>query len=259
MVKKVFVTDCEGPLTLNDNAYEIAAEFIPDGDDLFKIISRFDDYLVDELKKDNYHAGDTLKLIVPFFKLAKLTNNDLVKYSRANISLVPGSKETLALASELMDAYIVSTSYGQYIKALAAYMEFPFENTYYTYLDLDGNNSKGVNVGFKSPKFLAELEKIEEFRKIILNHGNATKEDFDVLYDIFFNELPKLAVNKLVEATRTVGGKGKEEAVEDIASKLELDFSEDYIMYVGDSITDVEALQFARRNGGLSVSFNGNE
>ena len=58
MVRQVFITDCEGPLTLNDNAYEIAAEYIEDGDKLFKIISRFDDYLADELKKPGYHAGD---------------------------------------------------------------------------------------------------------------------------------------------------------------------------------------------------------
>ena len=61
MVKKVFITDCEGPLTLNDNAYELADEFIEDGGKLFKIISRFDDYLVEDVKLENYHAGDTLK------------------------------------------------------------------------------------------------------------------------------------------------------------------------------------------------------
>ena len=72
MVKKVFITDCEGPLTLNDNAYELADEFIEDGGKLFKIISRFDDYLVDDVKLENYHAGDTLKLIVPFYKLSIL-------------------------------------------------------------------------------------------------------------------------------------------------------------------------------------------
>ena len=55
MVKKVFITDCEGPLTLNDNAYELADEFIDDGGKLFKIISRFDDYLVDDVKLENYH------------------------------------------------------------------------------------------------------------------------------------------------------------------------------------------------------------
>ena len=29
--------------------------------------------------------------------------------------------------------------------------------------------------------------------------------------------------------------------------------------YIGDSITDVEPLEFARSNDGISISFNGNE
>ena len=214
MVRQVFITDCEGPLTLNDNAYEIAAEYIEDGDKLFKIISRFDDYLADELKKPGYHAGDTLKLIVPFFKLAGLANRDLIKFSREHIYLVEGSKEMLSLANDLMDAYIVSTSYGQYINALCDYMDFPFENTYHTELDLDGSPSSGVGVGFKSPRFIKELEKIEEFRKIILEHPEESKEDFS---------------------------------------------SGDKIIYAGDSITDVEPLEYAKNHGGLAVSFNGNE
>lgn len=267
MVKKVFITDCEGPLTLNDNAYELAAEFIEDGDRLFKIISRFDDYLVDDLKKENYHAGDTLKLIVPFFKLAGLTNDKMIDFSRENIFIVKGSKATLALANELMDAFIVSTSYGQYIEALSNFMEFPFENTYHTQLDLDkntnyndGESSSSISkasVGAKSPKFIAELEKIEEFRKIILQHGEAKKEDFDILYDIFFNEIPKLEISSYIENVKTVGGKGKQIAVEDIVERLSLE--EGSIFYIGDSITDVEPLNYARENGGISVSFNGNE
>ncbi len=260
MVRQVFITDCEGPLTLNDNAYEIAAEYIEDGDKLFKIISRFDDYLADELKKPGYHAGDTLKLIVPFFKLAGLANRDLIKFSREHIYLVEGSKEMLSLANDLMDAYIVSTSYGQYIKALCDYMDFPFENTYHTELDLDGSPSSGVGVGFKSPRFIKELEKIEEFRKIILEHPEESKEDFDVLYDIFFNQIPQLQISKMIDDTKTVGGKGKEIAVRDIVEKLGLDFSSgDKIIYAGDSITDVEPLEYAKNHGELAVSFNGNE
>ncbi|MBR5504527.1 MAG: hypothetical protein IKV87_08845 [Methanobrevibacter sp.] len=265
MAKKVFITDCEGPLTLNDNAYELAAEFIEDGDKLFKIISRFDDYLVDDVKLENYHAGDTLKLIVPFFKLAGLTNEDMVNFSKDHIFVVNGSKETLSLANELMDAFIVSTSYGQYIEALANFMNFPFENTYHTELDLDENtnfNDKNArsalkSIGTKSPKFIEELKKVEEFRKTILEHGEAKKEDFDVLYDIFFNQLPKMEINKYIEHVKTVGGKGKQIAVEDIVQKLGLE--EGSIFYIGDSITDVEPLAYAREHGGISVSFNGNE
>ena len=47
MFEKSFITDCEGPLTLNDNAFELAANFIEDGGELFKILSLYDDYLVD--------------------------------------------------------------------------------------------------------------------------------------------------------------------------------------------------------------------
>ena len=263
MVKKVFITDCEGPLTLNDNAYELAEEFIEDGGRLFKIISRFDDYLVDDVKLENYHAGDTLKLIVPFYKLAGLTNEKMIEFSKENIYLVNGSDDTLKFANELIDSFIVSTSYGQYIEALCNYIGFPFQNTYHTQLDVDGatnfnqSDKKSATVGANSPKFIEELEKVEEFRKIILEHGQENEDDFNVLYDIFFNEFPKLEINKYIESVKTVGGKGKQIAVEDIVERLNLEFGS--IIYMGDSITDVEPLQYARDNGGLSVSFNGNE
>ena len=274
MVKKVFITDCEGPLTLNDNAYELADEFIEDGGKLFKIISRFDDYLVEDVKLENYHAGDTLKLIVPFYKLAGLTNEKMIKFSRENIYLVDGSDDTLRFANELIDSFIVSTSYGQYIEALCNYIDFPFQNTYHTQLDVDGatnfnsfdaksdnvstatNNSQTI-VGTKSPKFIEELKKVDEFRKIILEHGDENEDDFNVLYDIFFKEFPKLEINKYIESVKTVGGKGKQIAVEDIVERFGLESGS--IIYMGDSITDVEPLQYARDNGGLSVSFNGNE
>ena len=274
MAKKVFITDCEGPLTLNDNAYELADEFIEDGGKLFKIISRFDDYLVEDVKLENYHAGDTLKLIVPFYKLAGLTNEKMIKFSRENIYLVDGSDDTLRFANELIDSFIVSTSYGQYIEALCNYIDFPFQNTYHTQLDVDGatnfnsfdaksdnvstatNNSQTI-VGTKSPKFIEELKKVDEFRKIILEHGEENEDDFNVLYDIFFNEFPKLEINKYIESVKTVGGKGKQIAVEDIVERFGLESGS--IIYMGDSITDVEPLQYARDNGGLSVSFNGNE
>ncbi|WP_405289165.1 hypothetical protein [Methanobrevibacter sp.] len=274
MVKKVFITDCEGPLTLNDNAYELADEFIEDGGKLFKIISRFDDYLVEDVKLENYHAGDTLKLIVPFYKLAGLTNEKMIKFSRENIYLVDGSDDTLRFANELIDSFIVSTSYGQYIEALCNYIDFPFQNTYHTQLDIGWatnfnsfdaksdnvstatNNSQTI-VGTKSPKFIEELKKVDEFRKIILEHGEENEDDFNVLYDIFFNEFPKLEINKYIESVKTVGGKGKQIAVEDIVERFGLESGS--IIYMGDSITDVEPLQYARDNGGLSVSFNGNE
>ena len=41
-------TDCEGPLALNDNAFELCREFIkPQGDRFFQQVSRYDDYLAE--------------------------------------------------------------------------------------------------------------------------------------------------------------------------------------------------------------------
>ena len=33
-VKRIFISDCEGPISKNDNAFELAANFIPNGDKL---------------------------------------------------------------------------------------------------------------------------------------------------------------------------------------------------------------------------------
>ena len=52
-----------------------------------------------------------------------------------------------------------------------------------------------------------------------------------------------------------VGGEQKAEAIRHITK---LQRASCPVMYVGDSITDVEAFQLVRENGGLTVSFNGN-
>ena len=73
-VKRIFISDCEGPISKNDNAFELAANFIPNGDKLFTNISKYDDVLADVLNKPGYTAGSTLKLILPFFKAYGVTD-----------------------------------------------------------------------------------------------------------------------------------------------------------------------------------------
>ncbi|MDO5849772.1 MAG: hypothetical protein Q4P14_01030 [Methanobacteriaceae archaeon] len=249
MVRKVFVTDCEGPLTLDDNAFELSANFVEDGDKLFKIISAFDDYLVDIVKKDNYNAGDTLKLIVPFFKLAGLRNKDLIEYSKNHINTVPGINYIFDVNDKSLESFIISTSYGQYIEALCDYINFPFKNTYFTSLHM-----------YQAIENLeSELKRVEEFRKIILEHGSGSEFDNNVLYKIFFEEFPKMEIVKHINSVKTVGGKGKEIALRDIVKKCDLVGDKNAIMYVGDSITDVEPLRFASESEGIAISFNGND
>ena len=136
-VKRVFISDCEGPISKNDNAFEAAARFVPNGDKLFTLISKYDDVLADVVKKPGYNAGDTLKLILPFLKAYGVTDERLKEFSAENLVLIAGSRETLKHVRSLSDAFVVSTSYEHYIKALCDELGFPFENTYCTRISLD--------------------------------------------------------------------------------------------------------------------------
>ena len=84
-MKRVFISDCEGPISKNDNAFEMTAHFVPNGDKLFTVISKYDDVLADVLKRANYTAGGTLKLILPFFKAYEVTDKKMQEFSAQNL------------------------------------------------------------------------------------------------------------------------------------------------------------------------------
>jgi len=241
MGKKFFVSDCEGPISINDNAFELSGHFIDDGEKFFEIISKYDDVLADVLKRPGYNAGGTLKLIVPFLKAFNANNQNIIDYSTENVKLIPGARETLKYLNHTMPSFIVSTSYNHYIQALCNLTGFPFNNTYSTTLDMDVIKIEE-----------SEKETLKQFKETIINDP-----DFDVLEDIFWKQIPKLSSGKLMEMVKPVGGEGKKEAVLEIMAKNS--FKPSDLFYIGDSITDVQPLRFAKENSGVAVSFNGNE
>ena len=139
-MKLVFISDCEGPISKNDNAFEITARFVPNGDKLFTLISKYDDVLADVLKKPSYSAGSTLKLILPFLKAYDVTDRQMEEFSAQNLILIANSKDTLQHVRAVASAFIVSTSYEHYIKALCKAVDFPYENTYCTKLSIDNTS-----------------------------------------------------------------------------------------------------------------------
>ncbi|CEL24614.1 hypothetical protein [Methanobacterium formicicum] len=241
MGRKFVVSDCEGPISANDNAFELAGHFIEDGEKFFQIVSQYDDILADEIKRPGYNAGSTLKLILPFLKAYGATNQNMKDFSQENVLLIPGARATLGLLQFIMPTYIVSTSYEPYIRALCDLTNFSFNQCYCTRLDLDSH-----------PLSNADQEKLRQFRLSIVDNP-----DFDNLERIFWEELPEMEIYSLVEEVEPVGGEAKKEAVLDIMEKRSFQASD--LMYVGDSITDVQPLNFAKENGGIALSFNGNE
>ena len=259
--ERVFVTDCEGPISKNDNAFELAKHFIPDGGSFFALISKYDDVLADIVKKPNYKAGDTLRLILPFLKAYEATNKNILQFSAKNVLLVPGAKETLNFVQNSVPSFIVSTSYEQYIASLCELTGFSFDNTYCTLLDLDK-----YYVPLEETMLLRQLTaEISVMPMIEIPKNASSVEDFSfrdqetikLLGDIFWTQIREMTSGKMLSDVNPVGGTQKARSVENIVERL--DCSLDQIMYVGDSITDAQALKLVRENGGLAVSFNGND
>jgi len=250
-----FITDCEGPISKNDNALELAANFLPEGEKFFTQLSRYDDFLA-LIGREGYKAGDTLRLILPFLKAYGTTDEKIVEYSRKNILLMPGAKETLRFVQKRMPSFIVSTSYQPYVRALCEAIKFPPESVYCTELNIDkysiSRKEVGKIKGFTREILSYPLIEVSE----IDNLSHQTKKVINRLEEIFWKEIVSMESGKMLEEINPIGGREKVIAIKDSLKKTNTSPSD--AMYIGDSITDVEALSFIRENKGLAVSFNGN-
>lgn len=260
-VRRIFISDCEGPISKNDNAFELTSYFIPQGDHFFSLISKYDDVLADIVKREGYKAGDTLRLILPFLRAYGVTNDKMKGFSSKDILLVPGADEMLRFVDGMMPSFIISTSYEHYIFSVCETISFPKENAYCTKLDMN--------------RYALGKEEIEELRALreetskmpmIEMPGDAKfasdlsprdQASVERLDEIFWEVIPKMTAGRMLEEVNPVGGYEKANAVRDAANRTSTKLSN--IMYVGDSITDVESFQMVRENGGLSISFNGNQ
>lgn len=248
---RIFITDCEGPITVNDNAYELTCHYLPNGSLFYQILSKYDDILADVIKRPNYKSGDTLKLIAPFLKAYGVTNETIVDFSRKTLAFVPGAIEALRHINQIMPCYIVSTSYEHYIRVVCEKAGVPLANAYCTKIDLNA---------FKLP--VHEIEQLKELynRVIQLEYSDISKaidSAIKKLDEIFWVKMRSMKAYSLMESINPVGGYEKCNAVKLIASASQVELSN--LIYVGDSITDSSALECIKNSNGLAVAFNGNK
>jgi energy-converting hydrogenase A subunit R len=260
-LKRVFVSDCEGPISRNDNAFEVTAHFVPNGDKLFTIVSKYDDVLSDVLKRPGYSAGDTLKLILPFLKAYGVTDSQMKEFSTQNLILIAGSRDTLQYVKAIANAFIVSTSYEHYIKALCKALDFPYGNTYCTKLSIDKyeltEQEKTRLKEMASEIAQIPMISIPPMAKSLKDFSNSDQEKISRLNDVFWNRIANMRIGEIFSEVKPIGGRQKAEAVEDAVERVHASLED--LVYVGDSITDAEVFRLVRDGGGLTVSFNGNQ
>ncbi len=258
--RRVFVTDCEGPLTKNDNAQEIAERFIPGGAEFFARLSRYDDFLADVVRRPGYNAGDTLRLLPPFLKAFEVTDSDVEAYSAEGVLMVPGALEMLDEVRGLLPAFIISTSYTPYLKALCSLSGFPMDNVRCTDLSLDAWEMPEDEKVWLRAQVGVLLEQgiidIPEETASAADLSPSDQESAAMLDDLFWRRMDGRVSGAMLDAVRPVGGGMKLTALEGIMAAEQARGAD--VMYVGDSITDVQPLEAVRAWGGVSLSFNGN-
>lgn len=252
--------DCEGPITQNDNAYELCDDLIPEGGNFFARVSKYDDYLADIEKRPGHKAGDTLKLVLPFLMACGATNKKMEEFSESTLMLLPGARDMLPKVASLMPTFIISTSYCPYLQALCKVSGFPEDQVYCTSLDLDQyelTEQEQNRLGELASEIAGQpLLYWPEEAKNIIDLSNQNQVLVSRLDTIFGEEIPKMGIGKILSNVNPVGGFEKARAVEDSLKKTGLTLSE--VLYVGDSITDVQALELVKNAEGMAISFNGN-
>jgi energy-converting hydrogenase A subunit R len=261
MSKVQLITDCEGPLALNNNAFELCRDFIkPQGDRFFQQVSRYDYYLAEVAKKPGYQSGNILKLILPFLKAHGLTNARIGTHSRQTIKLMPGAEGAYQfLRGRKLPIFELSTSYRQFANAVGLKLGFKPQHIFCTELGLDQFELAAA----ETAELMRLQEKITGAPEIelqpeagtIADLPGAVQEAVATLDRIFGERLPAMGIGAHLVEVNPFGGPEKAKAVADILVKTGLKMSE--TIYVGDSLSDVPAFEAVRAGGGLAISFNG--
>ncbi len=246
-----FCSDSEGPLCLNDNAFELTKLIVPKGERLFAFLSAYDDYLVDIIKKKDYKPGDTLKLILPFFKAYGAANEQIKRYCEKSVIWTPDAIDSIQYIKEKLNTFIITTSYAQFAYPMYQGLGIAKENIYATQLDIDN-----VHIDKSETKRLKEIcqEIIAMPEPVFLSEQ--TKADFRRLDEIFWDEIISLNSGSFLRNINVVGGDMKACAILDSIKKTGVSLGR--VMFVGDSITDVDAFGLVKEAGGVAISFNGN-
>jgi len=240
--------DLEGPLSPQDNAYELMKLF-PNGDKVFEVISRYDDLLTLE-EREGYEPGDTLALIVPFLVLHNVSENDITALA-AKANLTDGAPELVSwLQSKSWKVFCISTSYEQYAIRITHKLGIFAHNVACTPFPLD--------------KFRATLCKedstlLQQMEQDILTMSPVDDDDkIKQRLDYFFwGKLPTTNLGMAIKEIKPVGGRRKVAALNKFADSYDQPLSKWVV--IGDSITDFRMLQAVEEAGGLAIAFNANE
>lgn len=222
---------------------------VPEGHQVFEVISRYDDLLALEERPD-YEPGTTLALIAPFLVLHDLSEEDIKRVS-AQAALVGGGRELIAdLQGEGWSVYIISTSYQQHALQTAQRLGVEPNNVACTSFPLTRYREQLAD---EDVALFVQAE-----RDILRLYPPLDDEEIKRRLDRFFwTDLPQTRLGKILVEIKVMGGRRKAEAARGFAGRSGRTLAD--VVAIGDSITDAAMLRAVHESGGLAVAFNANQ
>ena len=240
--------DLEGPLSPQDNAYELMKLF-PNGDKIFEVISRYDDLVTLE-EREGYEPGDTLALIVPFLVLHNISEADIASLA-SKASLTDGAGKLISwLEYSGWRVFCISTSYEQYALHIIQKLGIYAHNVACTLFPLD---KLRITLCKEDSTLLQQTER-DILTMSPVADDDRIKQSLD---DFFWKKLPTTELGEAIREVKPVGGRRKVAALNRFADKYGQALSKWVV--IGDSITDFRMLQAVEAEGGLAIAFNANE
>lgn len=247
--KNFICFDLEGPLSPQDNAYELMTKLIPNGARIFEVISHYDDLLAVEGKK-GYEPGETLALIVPFLIYHNISE-DALRLLSESATLINGAHELVTgLINRGWWVGDITTSYEHYGYPITQRVGIPSGNVACTRFRLDSYR------GAFRKEDLADIRQLEEdiLKMPSTENDKSIKKRLDSFY---WSKTANDNVRAIVKMIEPLGGRRKLHVLQTFANINHL--SMDQLVVVGDSITDAKMLQEVEYKGGLAIAFNANE
>jgi len=233
--EKLFCFDLEGPISLNDNCKDIAKELGLIR--VFDILDRYDDILYYQKKSC---IGSTLRFILPFFIEKKLDKSRMRQISEKTV-LAKNIDAAIISAKQKGIMSIISTSYEIHSYAIGKKVGVKEENIYSTKINLDG---------ILTPKDKELIENIIRQSVYLNKKSDSELEDY---MNAFFSSISK-PIEQIVNDTIVIGGFEKKQKADELMRKNNILGKN--IVAIGDSIVDIEMLEFASAVGGFSLCIN---
>ena len=137
MRKRIFISNCEGTISKNNNTLDLIKHYVPEGDRVLDAIDNYCQINAQFTHKKDVSIAQPMKLVLPFLLAFGANNKSVEDFSCESLVLSKYCKESLNYIKDISHAFIFSNSYEHHLRAICKETGFPLENTISTKVNLD--------------------------------------------------------------------------------------------------------------------------